>query len=558
MIVSVCSDFWPLHLNTQQHSNLKPSSAPKHSNNARRRRHCMHGKQHSATDLAVSFRQMSANRDAQLSVMDGRSPAVYLSSTPFALSTRLGADCLTTGARSTGVRTIHIGSLSRSASPTAHAPSDVPPVQLNIPRDLFTAADTPLRRSPAAQPHVVRGDTGEFAVPLRTTPPGVGVRHLSEPKALPSALPTRAAFGSVDSVLRHVPSGAAVPAATDDDCFDRSLADLSSAVRGASPREYAPEYEGLLPLPDTPPTSGSNEKATPLDIFQRGGAKLSSYDVALGALSPPPKMPAELDQLTRSSASARSLLDMNPAGRKERQEASRSGSHDHRLVSSSGGTSPFMDFNGIAVPLPPALALGQSEVVPAARSPSLQLPYRQHRPSKFLAAIVEAVALRKGATVVDAIPPNVVEAFDSVVRDGAYFIKYSTTGAPHERFFQIRFVDVAGKLPEPCLSWSVHRNSWAAKGVINLASLKQVVAGAGTAAFRKSLIDERRIHGPMIGGPQRAILPVSFAFSIQFIGGTDATEDSLSLLSLNADVFDAWLLFLTFLTRIGARDDANP
>jgi hypothetical protein len=177
-------------------------------------------------------------------------------------------------------------------------------------------------------------------------------------------------------------------------------------------------------------------------------------------------------------------------------------------------------------------------------------------------ALVEAVALRKRARLVPTIPQEVIHAFDSVVRDGAYFIKYNTASAPHERFFQVRFVDVQGHAPEPCISWSAHRTSWSAKGIINLAAIKRVGRGTSTKAFARQLIDDRRIRGPMIGGPHRAVLPTVHAFWLELnpqlieggVGGDEASSDALSLLSLHTEVFHAWTSFLNFLTLITPDD----
>jgi hypothetical protein len=229
-----------------------------------------------------------------------------------------------------------------------------------------------------------------------------------------------------------------------------------------------------------------------------------------------------------------------------------------------------MDFHGIPIPVPAALVGGAanhsstSGRLSATRSPAAQLPFHQQRASRFLMAVVEAVALRKQARLVPLIPIEVIVAFDSVVRDGAYFVKYTSGSAPHERFFQIRFVDVQGRSPEPCISWSVHRTSWSAKGILNLAAVRRVTRGVGTKAFRRQQVDDRRIRGPMIGGPHRAVLPTTHAFFIDLVDGVSApgdleedggTTEPLSLLSLNSEVFEAWLTFLNFVISIGTADD---
>lgn len=232
----------------------------------------------------------------------------------------------------------------------------------------------------------------------------------------------------------------------------------------------------------------------------------------------------------------------------------------------------IMDFHGIPIPVPVALATGCSPsslatgingaAVPANRSPASQIPFQQQRPSRFLSAIVEAVALRKHAKLVPSIPLEVIHAFDSIVRDGAYFVKYTSGSAPHERFFQVRFVDVPGRAPEPCISWGVHRTSWSAKGVVNLAAIKRVSRGTTTRAFKRQLIDDRRIRGPMIGGPHRAVLPTTHAFWIDLHHNAAAAHEEddaannepLSLLSLNTEVFSAWLTFLSFVITIGLNE----
>ncbi|CUF44233.1 Hypothetical protein, putative [Bodo saltans] len=263
-------------------------------------------------------------------------------------------------------------------------------------------------------------------------------------------------------------------------------------------------------------------------------------------------------------------------------------SHRHSSLPPGGGggsaLGAMMDFHGIPIPVPSALVGGdrvihshphhqntagtyahsQQQLLPATRSPASQLPFHQQRASAKNYRHHLRVALRKQARLVPLIPIEVVVAFDSVVRDGAYFVKYTSGSAPHERFFQIRFVDVQGRNPEPCISWSVHRTSWSAKGVLNLAAVRRVVRGVGTKAFRRQQVDERRIRGPMIGGPHRAVLPTTHAFSIDLVDGAMSPNggleegggsEPLSLLSLNSEVFEAWLTFLNFIIDIGTADD---
>jgi hypothetical protein len=146
------------------------------------------------------------------------------------------------------------------------------------------------------------------------------------------------------------------------------------------------------------------------------------------------------------------------------------------------------------------------------------------------------------------IPPHVYHAWDNFVSPGSYFIKYSKTGSPHERYFDLRVLESDAMTREPYIVWSTHERAVAHKGRMHLSFLQGVRLGVDDEpAFAKYLNDDGvSIKGP-INNSERCFLSRDLAMTVYF--HTPNTQ-TVSVLSVDPAIFQAWRLVLSFLSDI--------
>ena len=154
------------------------------------------------------------------------------------------------------------------------------------------------------------------------------------------------------------------------------------------------------------------------------------------------------------------------------------------------------------------------------------------------------------------IPSHVVEAFVCCVARGGYFVKYSPTGSPHERFLAIRVLGSQLYGRQPYIEWSTHDAACTAKGRLHLSTLTSITDGTDRPAFRRFLLANGNISGPIVSAFEpRLELPSRYAFTLQF--HTPKLEE-LNLLVLDGGIFNAWTSVLMYFVTNQPRACISP
>ncbi|KEG11817.1 hypothetical protein DQ04_02251070 [Trypanosoma grayi] len=179
----------------------------------------------------------------------------------------------------------------------------------------------------------------------------------------------------------------------------------------------------------------------------------------------------------------------------------------------------------------------------------------QHvQPSSLLLALVRDVAARRGVRC-PPIPPEVIIAFESSVARGTFMLKFVTHGAPHERFFVIKFLYRKSDLGElqSVLCWHASSQSWTMRRCLPLADLIAVIDGGdGHPAVKKRMVRPGVIKGSYFDLKANYL---NADWILQWHFRSSSGEEELLAVKLpSRQFYIAWSIVTDFFCKIGCVD----
>ncbi|ORC93670.1 uncharacterized protein TM35_000015470 [Trypanosoma theileri] len=174
------------------------------------------------------------------------------------------------------------------------------------------------------------------------------------------------------------------------------------------------------------------------------------------------------------------------------------------------------------------------------------------RPSPLLMALVNDIANRRGARS-PPIPQEVIIAFETHVAHGAFMLKFVSNGAPHERFFVVKFLDRKSTFaePEPALCWYRSAKSWTMQRYLPLADLIGVIdGGENHPAVKRRMVQAGFIKGSYVD-LKPTYLRADYIVQWHFRSSGD-DEEILAVKMLDRESYVSWSIVMHFFSSIGS------
>ncbi|KAH9577302.1 hypothetical protein LSM04_002161 [Trypanosoma melophagium] len=176
----------------------------------------------------------------------------------------------------------------------------------------------------------------------------------------------------------------------------------------------------------------------------------------------------------------------------------------------------------------------------------------QRRPSPLLLSLVNDIATRREVRS-PPIPQEVIIAFETHVAHGGYMLKFVSNGAPHERFFVIKFLDRQRPFidPEPALCWYRSSKSWTMQRCLPLADLIAVIdGGEDHPAVKKRMVHPGFIKGSYVN-LKSTFLRSEFILQWHF-RSSGGDEEILAVKMLDRPSYLSWYIVMNFFSSIGS------
>lgn len=173
------------------------------------------------------------------------------------------------------------------------------------------------------------------------------------------------------------------------------------------------------------------------------------------------------------------------------------------------------------------------------------------QPSSFFVSLVKAVAERRGVPF-PPIPQEVAIAYEKHVRCGTPMLKFIAHGAPHKRFFVVKFLDHKTRRREraPVLCWYRDARSRTMRRYLFLSDLVAVILGGdGHPAIQRRRVGSHLIKGCHV---DMSTTYLEMDWILQWRFNSSSTDEVLAVKLLSKQSFIAWYIVSDFFSRIGS------